>query len=77
MTSEAIDTSRQDMAEAYAPQSILNSVRSACTFMRRHAARKRAERDLREMNPRMLKDIGIDRSEIMSVVYTGKRDRRS
>ena len=37
---------------------------------------RRAERALREMDPRLLKDIGIERSQIMTAVYTGSGQRR-
>ena len=77
MTSQVIQASRHEVAETYGSQSILGFVRNALQAMCAHAANRRAERALREMDPRMLKDIGIDRSEIMSVIYTGTLDRRS
>ena len=77
MTSEAIQTSHRTTAATYTSQSIFSAVRGAWKAVRKHAEHRRAERALRAMEPRMLKDIGIDRSEIMSIVYTGKLDRRS
>lgn len=38
--------------------------------------RRRDAEHLMNLNDRMLKDIGIDRSEIISVVYGGGRIRR-
>jgi uncharacterized protein YjiS (DUF1127 family) len=38
--------------------------------------RQLAVNALRKLDDHMLRDIGIDRSEIESVVYTGARDRK-
>ena len=44
---------------------------------RQHREEKRAIRHLRELSDHTLKDIGIDRSEISSMVRHGRSGRRS
>ena len=46
-----------------------NAVRSRAERRRLH----RAVRDLQALDDRMLKDIGVDRSEIVRVVWRGRR----
>jgi uncharacterized protein YjiS (DUF1127 family) len=38
--------------------------------------KRRALAQLRSVDPRMLKDLGIDRSELESIVFNNTRDRR-
>lgn len=75
MTSKAIAIEDQGRPQPFATSHIWNGIQAIWTAITQHAQRRRAVRDLRAMEPRMLKDIGIDRSEIMSVVYTPSRDR--
>jgi len=49
------------------------------TLLDRYAAfreRRRAAAELRSIDPRILKDMAIDRSEIDSIVHGDQRDRR-
>ena len=49
------------------------------SWFERYAERRckrRAVAHLRAVNPRTLKDIGIDRSEASSIIYGGRRGRR-
>ena len=43
---------------------------------REHRGRRRAIAELRSVDPRTLKDIGIDRTEFTSIVYGDPRGRR-
>ena len=38
--------------------------------------RRRAAAELRSVDPRILKDMGIDRTEVGSIVYGSERGRR-
>jgi uncharacterized protein YjiS (DUF1127 family) len=76
MTIEAITARHHEAENTTVASMIFNAVRSAWNAAGKHIGRRRAERALREMDPRLLKDIGIDRNEIMSVVYTGSVERR-
>ncbi len=55
----------------FAAQAIQTLVAKMATF----AERRRALAHLRRLDDRMLKDIGINRCEIMSVVYGHDKDR--
>ena len=50
---------------------------SALERWRKHREQKRWVRQLREINDHTLKDIGIDRTEIVSMVLHGRSGRRS
>lgn len=41
-----------------------------------HRERRRAMAELRSVDPRALKDMGIDRSEVASIIYCNDSDRR-
>lgn len=43
---------------------------------REYRKRRRAAAELRSVDPRTLKDMGIDRSEVDSIVYGNAGDRR-
>ena len=45
--------------------------------LRRRAQNKRDANSLRALDERTLRDMGIDRSEILSVVYADARERRT
>jgi uncharacterized protein YjiS (DUF1127 family) len=51
--------------------------RFLCRYLK-HGRQRRALAQLNSMDPRILRDIGIDRSEVTSIVYgdpTGRRRR--
>lgn len=75
MTSKAIAIETHGRPQPFATSHIWNGIQTIWAAITQHAERRRAVRDLRAMDPRMLRDIGIDRSEIMSVVYTPSRER--
>ena len=75
MNTEAISIDYHERQKVSVFSSVWTSVNGFWTTIATHAANRRAERDLRAMDARLLKDIGIDRSEIMSVVYTPSRER--
>ncbi len=52
------------------------AVRRLAARIRNMRRRRRDAQQLMTLNDRMLKDIGIDRSEIMSFVYGGGRTKR-
>jgi len=44
--------------------------------MRAHAKRRKEVRSLRTLDDRILRDMGFDRSEIISIVHTDQHERR-
>ena len=52
-------------------------VRRAASDLVRYRAFRKAEKELHALDDRMLKDIGIDRSEIKSVLSSSAAQRRT
>lgn len=59
-----------------APASMMQMVAKVSQMISRGMERRRAARAMHMIDARTLKDIGIDRSEIMSVVYSEGQGRR-
>ena len=59
-------------ARALVLQSLASSIRSLFSGLREQRRIRRAERDLDTFDDRMLRDIGIGRSEIWWVVRNGR-----
>jgi uncharacterized protein YjiS (DUF1127 family) len=76
MSMDAITTSRHELVIASAASTVFKFIHNAWKAINTHAERRRAEYVLRGLDSRTLGDIGINRSEIMSVVYTSSRERR-
>ena len=57
--------------------SLANSLRKKITAFRANRAFRRAEAELMALDDRMLRDIGLYRGEIASVLIEGPRDRRA
>jgi len=76
MTIEAIPTRHHDLARASAMTAVLRGIRSIFTAINRHAERRRADAELTTMDPNVLRDIGVDQSDMMAVLYTSRRERR-
>jgi uncharacterized protein YjiS (DUF1127 family) len=57
--------------------SLLNFVGRIATDLVRYRSFRKAEHELHALDDRMLKDIGIDRSEITSVLSTAAQQRRN
>ena len=57
------------------PRRVLDAVKSAWVGYWTHRARRATVFALHTLDDRTLKDIGMDRSEIESVVYAQPRDR--
>ena len=58
-------------------EALLDTVKQTWARYWRHRAAFAAATMLRSLDDRTLKDIGLDRSEIESVVYGGREDGRS
>lgn len=56
---------------------LANSLRKKVAAFRANRAFRRAEAELMALDDRMLKDIGLYRGEIASVLIEGPRDRRA
>lgn len=60
------------VARALVFQSLIFGIRSLLAALRERRLLRRAERDLETFDDRMLRDIGIGRSEISRVVRKGR-----
>lgn len=57
-------------------RSTMQRLKDAWFSFREARERRRAVREMQLLDNRTLKDIGINRSEIMSVVHGNQKDRR-
>jgi uncharacterized protein YjiS (DUF1127 family) len=76
MTTEATTIRQLETVNTTVASSVFNALRSVWTAAGKCTERRRAEHAQQEMDPRLLRDIGINRSQIMSAVYTGSVKHR-
>ena len=55
---------------------ILNAVAAWHARRRENSIRRRNLRQMRDLSGHVLRDIGLDRSELASVIYSGRHERR-
>lgn len=75
MTIDATRDQTHHLALSAVPSQVFKVPRDFWKSLSRHAEMRRAERASRTMDANVLRDIGIDRSAVMAVLYAPQRER--